>query len=462
MSPEAKTANSSLDAVAAADLLDVVPDGVLVIDENGEIIAANPAIERLFGYEQGELEGEPLALLIPERYHGLHAEHRLGYQADPRARPMGEELDLWARRKDGTEFAVEIALGPIRHGSLTCTVAVIRDISEHHRQLAELQSQHDHRTAIFDALFAGLAETDRSGRIADVSPRFCEMVGFSREEILAMQPPYEFWPENLEDHEHGHTRTLLKRPDGTSLQIEASAAPIRSSQGEVTGRIYLLLDVSDTVRMSEQLRAAQTKIVLLEDRDRIARDLHDLVIQRVLATGMSLQAIESALPDSWTISRVREAVSELDEVISELRGVIFGLNRYSPDLRQAVRETVTASSRGLPRPPELSFQGDFGRDFSDEMVLHATAVTRELLSNVVRHAEAENVEVIVSASELLKIHVIDDGRGLDRDGTPGNGLVNLGQRAEVLGGSMEIYSEADGGTTVEWSVPIEVPSVPTA
>ena len=119
------------------DFLDTVPDAMVVVDRSGRIAMLNGQTERLFGYRRAELLGQPVELLVPERYRGAHSEHRAGYSTAPTARPMAAAQELYGRRKDGSEFAVEISLAPVETEQGLLVVSAIRDITE--RKRAEAQ-----------------------------------------------------------------------------------------------------------------------------------------------------------------------------------------------------------------------------------------------------------------------------------------------------------------------------------
>jgi PAS domain S-box-containing protein len=122
------------------DLLDAAPDAMVIIDTHGHIALINAQAERMFGFTREEMVGQPIEMLIPERLHERHRSHRAGYAHDPRQRPMGTGLDLWARRKDGSEFPVEISLGPLQTDEGALVTAAVRDITERknvERQLAD-------------------------------------------------------------------------------------------------------------------------------------------------------------------------------------------------------------------------------------------------------------------------------------------------------------------------------------
>jgi len=207
------------------------------------------------------------------------------------------------------------------------------------------------------------------------------------------------------------------------------------------------------------------ELTLVEDRERIAADLHDTVIQRLFATGLGLQGAVRTIVDPAVARRVQEAVDELDETIRQIRSTIFGLQ--SPrgaghSLRDEVLTLATEASAGLGFEPRVRFEGLIDHGVSDAVGVQLLAVLREALSNVVRHAGASRVTVAVVVTSVdLVATVTDDGVGAGPGERPGgNGLTNLRHRAEALGGTLEVRADAGrAGTTVCWSVPL-VPVVP--
>ena len=197
----------------------------------------------------------------------------------------------------------------------------------------------------------------------------------------------------------------------------------------------------------------------MEDRDRIGRDLHDLVIQRMFATGMQLQSAVRLIGQNPTeaSARVNRAVDELDGTIRELRSTIYGLQaplEGRPSLRAQLLKVIDAATAQLGFAPALRFDGLLDTLATPEISEHALATLREALSNVARHAHARQVEVLVAVrGSTLLVRVEDDGIGMPEDGAR-SGLHNLASRAAQLGGSLRVTSGNGKGTRLLWQVPV--------
>jgi signal transduction histidine kinase len=210
------------------------------------------------------------------------------------------------------------------------------------------------------------------------------------------------------------------------------------------------------VRQAElHLRALQ----MAQERDRIARDLHDLVIQRVFGAGMRLSSLLPAV-EGTTAERLRQVVAELDSVISDIRTTIFDLQtegKVQNGLRAAVRALATDAGERLGFKPRVRFAGPVDTAVDTEVGDQLLAVLRESLSNVVRHAAATAVEVEVAVGEELVLRVCDDGMGASSEWGDGFGLRNMAARADVLGGSFALGANSPSGTVLQWRVPLGDP-----
>lgn len=209
--------------------------------------------------------------------------------------------------------------------------------------------------------------------------------------------------------------------------------------------------------MLAEARNERERLLVFEDRDRIARDLHDLIIQRLFATGMSLQgALRSPDVTSELSQRVSRAVDDLDVVVKEIRQTIFALGDQGAGLRSRVMTEAKNVASAIGATPTVKFTGPVDSMISTELADHVVAVCRELLSNASRYAHANKIDVSVSIDDDLIVSVSDDGIGIPADvrqGARKSGLHNLAHRAETLGGTMQIVDRKPG-TTVLWRVPL--------
>jgi len=193
---------------------------------------------------------------------------------------------------------------------------------------------------------------------------------------------------------------------------------------------------------------------VLEDRERIARDLHDVVIQRLFAIGMQLQTA-ARLTRAEVAERINAAVDDLDATIREVRSAIFELRTpMSSELRAEVRALVDAAADRLGFRPRLELNGPVDSAVTPEIRSEVMAVLREALSNVVRHAQATAVRVSVTVGDGdIRVTVADNGVGLPEGGHR-SGLANLRERADRYGGTFVARATEPSGTILEWSVPI--------
>ncbi len=205
------------------------------------------------------------------------------------------------------------------------------------------------------------------------------------------------------------------------------------------------------------------QVAVLEDRDRIARDLHDAVIQRLFAVALNLQGVARPPLEGEALERVQRAISDLDDTIRQIRSSIFELSQTEAS-RPGIRASVLALVREL-RPVvgfdvSVSFEGPVDMAIPEPVTEHLLFTIREALTNVGRHAEASRASVLVRVdANVLSLEVVDDGRGIPPAGggrtlATGLGLENLRRRAERLGGEMVLGRPDGGGTSLVWRVPI--------
>jgi signal transduction histidine kinase len=264
-------------------------------------------------------------------------------------------------------------------------------------------------------------------------------------------------------------------PPGHPPMRSFLGVPIRV-RGEVLGNLYLA-EKKDGLHFSGQdeelvvafagaaglaientrLLARVREMALLEDRQRIAHDLHDTVIQRLFAIGVSLQGIEGIALRGDVAGRLRQAVDQLDETIREIRTATSALReerRGEPSVRLLIFALAAEAMPALGFEPRLHFVGPV-ETIPPKTVRHLDAALQEALANVARHASATTVDVSLEVGADIVLRVVDDGVGMPPEGERGlgQGLARMSQLAQEQGGRLAILGRSEGGTAVEWCVP---------
>jgi signal transduction histidine kinase len=242
----------------------------------------------------------------------------------------------------------------------------------------------------------------------------------------------------------------VMRPAGTAPFDEAAQLMLEGFAGQAS----IALELASRRREAEQL-------LVYADRDRIARDLHDLVIQRLFASGMQLESALRLITDTRAAERVGRVIGDLDETIRDIRATIYALQKPRPDEAPGPRARLlgVAESAGqaLGSPPAVHFDGPIDTQVATDVGEALVTVLGEALSNVVRHAKAGRVDVSVAARNgEVRLEVRDDGVGLPEGGRR-SGLANLERRATELGGSFQASAASQGGTRLVWRAPLHQP-----
>jgi PAS domain S-box-containing protein len=309
-------------------------------------------------------------------------------------------------------------------------------------------------------------------RFVHVNEGAAKQSGYTREQLWTMTPLHltpELDEQQLRDllaplvaRDEGSVEvtTVLRRRDGDDVPIEVVVHYDTSSGDDAALFVAVVRDVTERVQAQQQLVDSGRQLALFEDRERIARDLHDRVIQRLFACGLSMQGIASALDDERVVARLEQTVDDIDESIRDLRTVIFGLTRRTS--RAGFRDEVLALAadvaRSLSFEPRVRFEGPIDAMMPSGLGEHVLAALREALTNVAKHARATHVDVDLIVGDAFLLRVTDDGVGIPEAPTSqGRGLRNLASRAESLGGAFRAQHRPHGGTVLEWEVPLDAP-----
>lgn len=318
------------------------------------------------------------------------------------------------------------------------------------------------------------AARDRTAEVLEVARRAARASG------AAMVTTPKQLPEHLATAATGSRPVLLDSPDARSVGVDGPAwvvvVPLLSGERRL-GAVLLAwrreppgappdLDLGVVGGFGEQLAlaldvtAAQTdraRLAVLEERERIARDLHDMVIQRLFAIGLSVQTAAQDDVRGDVAVRLDQAVDDLDDTIKELRSSIFRLGRRAGQeafgLRHRLDTEVVQARAQLGFLPRLRTDG-VTAVVPTELAHDVVAVVREALANTARHARAGSAVVDVRVGPELVVRVEDDGAGLPGEPTRRSGLANLAARAERRGGHLALASRPGGGTVLTWTVPL--------
>jgi signal transduction histidine kinase len=209
---------------------------------------------------------------------------------------------------------------------------------------------------------------------------------------------------------------------------------------------------------SSRLLAREREIDIANERERIARDLHDTVIQRLFATGLSLQSAARLSDQEAVVNRIQQAVDELDVTVRDVRASIFELSPPATSSKGLRRRLLAAGDElfdALGASPTFRFEGPVDSAVPDELASHVVAVVREGLANAAKHAGSASFDVRVAVeADRLVVTVADRGRGLGERREGGHGLANLGSRAAEVGGHFEVGPRPGGGTELRWIAPL--------
>ncbi len=254
-------------------LLEAAPDGMVIVNRDGEIVLVNAQVEEMFGYQRAELVGEPVEILVPDRYSGMHMAFRNGYVSEPRTRPMGLAGDLHARRKDGSEFPIEVTLSPLETDEGLLVSAAVRDISERRRMQEETDRvkdeffatvSHELRTPLTSMIGYGELMTD----LEELSPqgqRFLSVIMRSAERELRL----------VDD--------LL-----TLVAIEESGLAIRSAEIDLERVVREAVEAArprtEEARLALSLETPGTAVPMYGDRDRLGQAMDNLLSNAIKFT----------------------------------------------------------------------------------------------------------------------------------------------------------------------------------
>jgi PAS domain S-box-containing protein len=485
------------------EFLEFAPDAVIGVDQGGEIKLVNSRTQAVFGYTRGELIGERVEMLVPEARRDGHVRHRDRYFEAPRTRPMGAGLDLYARRKDGSEFPCEISLSTVATDQGMMALAAIRDITDRRRDRDDLRRAVRRLQAATDVALAVGGETDLRRVLEAIVERGRALVE-ARALIILLREGDDLvvaataavaggLDPKVSDlrvpARESSEQVLLGKFAETELGAKESGRALLAPllfRGDPLGVVVALdrigdpgrFDVEDqrmleafaasaatgvaTARSMAEERLQNTIDAAEQERSRWARELHDETLQALAVLRMRLSsALREESADALETAG-HAAVEQIDDEIVKLRRLITELRPASLDTigLEAALQALAEQHQQAAGDMEVTCDFELPRDEEARPTpVLETAVYRlvqEALNNVSKHSMARRAHVTVRASRgLIEVEVRDDGVGFEpplvREGF---GLVGMRERAALLGGTLDIDSTRGSGTRIRAEIPL--------
>jgi len=467
-------------------------DPIITVDEAQRIVVFNPAAEQAFGYAKVDVIGQPLEMLIPERFRAGHHDHIVRFgTTGVTSRRMGEQAVLVALRSGGSEFPIEASISQHVDGDRRFYTVILRDVSERLRGAALLERSEARLRGILDSAMDAIITVDESQHVVLYNNAAEAMFGWSREEAIGALLSV-FIPERFRTVHAGHVQAFSDtgatsrrmggalrvvtgmRRNGEEFPIDASISQIETAGArfytvilrDVTARFQAIEDLRRSKQDLQELGAA-AHMTREQEKSRIARELHDELGQMLTMLQMDVAWCTDKAPASDAAY-----AAKLERMSALLKSAIAATRRIASDLRPLMLDDL-----GLVPSIEWLVENfsqrtgiacnltasDASSGLSHAQATAVFRIVQESLTNIAKHAQATHADISIEMDDgQLVVRVEDDGVGF----IPGSsrkpnslGLFGLRERAQLLGGEASIVSTPGQGTMVEARLPLGHPAV---
>lgn len=437
-------------------VVESAPNGIVVADSEGQIVMVNRRAEEIFGYGREEFLAVEIEDLVPDRFRGAHGARRKGYHHKPEPRGMGVGRDLYARRKDGTEFPVEIALTPLPRPEGVWVLSSVIDITERKFAEAKINFQAEILANIRDAVLY----VDDEYRIRNWNEGAVRMFGVRPDEAIGRaidevchSKSGRFISKTMTEvvGEHGFGVEVIQclPPSGDDIFVRA-----RFTSMDLDGSKGMVICASDITR--ETLLEAEIVRASENEQRRIGQDLHDDLCSQLSGIGCLTKVLETQVsgdsPDqSELASKISKMVAQAGTRAREIAKGLVPTVLETQGLAGAIR-VLTERNRdvfGVPCRFALDDQGGLDQ-LSQEKAVQLYRIVQEAVNNAMKHSDADEVVVALKAqSESVELTIEDDGKGMRTDlATSGMGMMTMQRRAKLIGAELEVIASPGSGTRV--------------
>ena len=474
------------------DVIELAPDAMFVVDQSGRILWTNAMAERLFGYTRQELMGISVAVnLIPERYRERQSSYIMDYLKNPTSRQSSFGVDLYAMRKDGSEFPMEVDLSRLDIASGYWVAINVHDISERKRAEFALRESEQTYRALFENAGDAIFLTDLECKILQVNQRTAELLGFSQHELQALSILDITQAEEVPEVRQNMGKLLVGKQlkpyvrhylmkSGEVLPTENNTVLVSDSQGNPRYFQTIARDITERIKaeqaqnkLLEEIRQSNEQMLSLAlrlqevqelERKELATVLHDRVGQNLTGLNLNLKILQNQLlqdNNSGLLQRLNNSLEMVEETTHKIRDVMADLNPPVLDEYGLVAAIKWYCGDFTNRTGIATHvQGDkFQQRLEPGVEKIIFRLVQESLNNVAKHSQASSVEVSIEpGNESIAFVVKDNGMGFDPNevkmptAEPHWGLLSMQQRAASIGAVLSIDSTPGRGTQVSVKV----------